>query len=288
MVGGLMDPTIGRGAVDAGGTLLFKGARKQVPLRRIVVKTKRSPLVARVGGSQLKVATATGLGFKRSGFDSVFSVKQLKLTEKVATRLNKKLRPPIPFAANQLIGRLITVARPSTVSILPEGVVTVQLSDEFAAKLNSLFVAANPIFPAEHQGNVFTFPFIPEGALSPTGGSGLIKTGGSIEFLQLPQKGQVIWHEFYADFAAFLVSPEVDIEPSPPYRGKAGRLGVASFPPGTPLTPDGAALTISAGAIPLSLQPETAADLNSAFAAGADVFSGGESLGTLSFVAKGQ
>lgn len=288
VVSGQIDPTVGKGSVDTEGSLVFKSARKKVPLRRIVVKTQAAPLIAKVGGSQLKFATGTGLAVKRSGFNSNISVRQLRLTEKAATRLNKKLRPAVPFAAGQVIGKLTSVATPATVAILPQGAATVQLSEGFTAKLDSLFVAANPVFPAEHQGSVFTFPIIPTGVLAPTGGSGTLKTGGSIEFLQLPQKGQVLWHETWFDFGAALGSPEVDAEPSPPYGGKAGRIAVAALPPGAPLTPNPGARTISGAGLTLTLQPEAAATLNQVFAEGSEVFKGGEPLGALTFTAKGQ
>lgn len=286
--GGQVDPTIGKGSIDASGALIFKSSRKKVPLRQIVIKTASAPLIAKVGGSQLKVATGAGLTVRRTGFNSTISVRQLRLTKKAATRLNKKLRPSVPFAADQAIGKLTTVAVPATVAILPQGVATVQLSDGFTAKLDALFVAANPVFPAEHQGSIFTFPIIPTGVLAPTGGSGTLKTGGSIEFLQLPQKGQVLWHENWFDFGTSLLGPEVEAQPSPPYGGKAGRLAIAAFPAGTPLAPNPGARTISAAAIPLSLQAEAAATLNQVFAEGAETFKAGEPLGILSFTAKGQ
>jgi hypothetical protein len=288
VVGGQVDPTIGKGSIDAEGSLVFRSPRRKVPLRRIVVKTQRAPLIAKVGGSQLKVATGSGLAVKRSGFDSSISVRRLSLTEKAATRLNKKLRPAVPFAAGQVIGKLAALAEPATVAILPQGVATVRLNDGFTAKLDSLFVAANPVFPAEHQGSVFTFPIIPTGVLAPTGGNGTLKTGGSIEFLQLPQKGQVLWHESWFDFGGALQSPEVDVEPSPPYGGKAGRIAVAAMPAGAILTPDPRARTISGEGLALSLRPETAATLNQVFAEGAEVFKAGEPLGALTFTAKGQ
>lgn len=282
---GLIDPTIGQGTVDVGGELRFTSSRKSVPLRRMVIKTKAAPLIARVGGSQLKVVNAKGLQFERSGFDSLFSARQLKLTAKVATRFNKKLRPSVPFTAGQAIGTLRVRAAPTTMSVLPREAVTLQLSDSFAQKLEGLFVAANPIFPAEHQGTSFTFPLIPGGALAPDGQTGNLVTGGSIEFLQLPSRGQILWHELWVQLDSRLLGPEVEVGPSPPNRGKLGRVGVAA------LTGTGSVLAqaderrVALSGETLTLQGEAAAAFNEAFGGGSSPFVSGELLGTLSFSA---
>jgi hypothetical protein len=59
-----MDPTLGQGEIDQQGTLVFQSDRKKVPLRNLVLKTKHSPLIAKVGGSQLKIATSSKLSSK--------------------------------------------------------------------------------------------------------------------------------------------------------------------------------------------------------------------------------
>jgi hypothetical protein len=101
VVGGSFDATIGKGEITQEGTLIFQGPKAKVPLRDITLKAKHSPLVAKVGGSQLKVASAAKISSKRSGFGAKFSAKPLKLSAKVATRLNKKLRPKEPFTPGQ-------------------------------------------------------------------------------------------------------------------------------------------------------------------------------------------
>ena len=92
--------------------------RKRVPLRKIALKTKHSPLIAKVGGSQLKIATSAKLSSKREGFGTFSAAKALKLTAKVATRLNKKLRPKVPFTQGQPLGTLTANAQPRLVAIL--------------------------------------------------------------------------------------------------------------------------------------------------------------------------
>jgi hypothetical protein len=286
VAGGLIDPTTGKGQIDAGGSLVFRSSRKKVPLRNLSVKTKHSPLVAKVGGSQLKVATSAAIDSVREGFGTGFSAKALKLTAKVAERLNKKLRPKVPFSQGQKLGTLVSKTQPLTTAVLEQGRATVVFDAGFVAKLSSLFVSLNPIFPAEHQGPTFTFPIIAGGQLAPDGSEGTLRSGGDVEMLQLGA-GQLLWHELWLDLATKQDSAEADAEPSPPNPGKSGRIGVFDLGP-TAVTSDPAARTISVTNAPLTLSAQTAAALNQLFGAGKALFAAGEAAGTVSFVAQGQ
>jgi len=283
---GNMDPTIGMGEIDLGGTIAFQGAKGRVPLRKVTVKTKQATLTAKVGGGQLKVATSSKRSSARKGFGTKYTAKALKLTAKVATRLNKKLRPKLPFAAGQAIGTLVSNAQPQLVTVLDRGRATLVLDSAFAAKMDSLFVSINPIFPAEHQGSTFTFPIAVGGSLAPDGSRGTLRTGGSVEFLQLGA-GQVFWQELWLDLAARSDTAEVDVEPTPAFPGKLGRIGVLDLGAAA-VSSDPKARTISVSAAPLTLQASAAANFNQAFAPGKEPFKAGEAVGALSFSAQGQ
>jgi hypothetical protein len=283
--GGNVDPTIGKGEIEQEGTIVFEGARKRVPLRDLVVKTKHSPLIAKVGGSQLKIATSPKLSSKRKGFGTAFSAKTLELSAKVATRLNKKLRPRVPFTAGQPLGSLTSNARPRLVTITESGRATLVFDPPFLAKLAGRFVSVNPIFPAEHTGGTFSFPIVVGGAIAPDGSEGTLRTGGSVELLQL-DAGQVFWQELWVDLGAGSGSAEVDVEPTPAFPGKLGRIGVFGFGAIT-VSSSAKARTISVVG-PLVLDTQTAATLNEAFAEGKESFRAGEEAGSLSFAAQGQ
>jgi hypothetical protein len=283
---GNLDPTTGKGEIDSKGTLAFKGKRGNVPLREITVKTKHSPLVAKMGGSQLKVATSANISSHREGFGSAFSAKQLKLSAKAATRLNKKLRPQIPFAPGQPLGTLVSKPLPKLVTILEQNKVTLVFAPAFVAKLESRFVSLNPVFPAEHQGSTFTFPISVGGAIAPNASEGTLRTAGTVELLQLGG-GQVFWQELWADLGARSDSAEVDLEPTPTFPGKLGRVGVFDIASGL-VASDPKARTVSESNVALTLTADTANALNSAFAEGKAVFGVGEAVGGLSFVAQGQ
>lgn len=284
--GGNMDPTLGQGEIDQAGTITFQSERKRVPWRDLVVKTKHTPLIAKVGGSQLKLATSSKLSSKREGFGTAFTAKVLKLTAKVATRLNKKLRPKVPFTQGQLLGALTSSAQPSLVTILEQGKATVSLDSAFVDKMNADFVSINPIFPAEHLIAGFTFPIIVGSQIAPDASAGTLRTGGAIEFLQL-HAGQVFWHEPWLDLGTRSDSAEVDVEPTPTFPGKLGRVGILDLGAAT-VASEPKARTISVSGASLALTAQSAQAFNQAFAEGKEAFKAGEAVGSLSFVAVGQ
>lgn len=243
-------------------------------------------MIAKVGGSQLKIATSRKLSSAREGFGTSFSAKQLKLTSKVATRLNKKLRPKIPFFQGQLLGSVSSKAQPRLTTILAQGKATLVFDEAFVAKMDEHFVSITPIFPAEHQKSVFTLPIIGGGALAPNGSEGELRTDGEIEFLQLGA-GQVFWREQWLGVAERLDSAEVDVEPTPAFPGKLGRLGVLRAAP-FGVSSDPSQRTISTSGVQLTLTAQTAQTFDEAFAEGKEDFKAGEVAGTLSFTAQGQ
>jgi hypothetical protein len=286
-VAGEVDPAIAKGTVELAGGLVFRAAGKHLPLDHLMVKTKRSPLLGRLGGGQLKLASATRIAFKREGFAARFTATRLKLTEKAATRLNKRLRLGDAFSQGQLLGALVSRTEPVTTAVLPTGRATIGLDSLILAKLDALHVSVNPIFPAEHVGPVFTFPVAGGGQIAPDGSAGTLRTSGDLEFLQLGG-GQIFWHELWLDLGARIDSAEADIQPSPPYPGKQGRVGVLDLGAAAAFSADSDARTVTLGAAPLALQGGHGKCFNQAFAQGKGVFGVGEALGLLDFTARGQ
>jgi hypothetical protein len=287
---GSLDPTAGKGEIDTEGVLVFRRGRLGVPLRHLTVKTKREPLIAKAGGGQLKLAAAKKTSFAREGFGASFSATGLTITAKLATRLSKKLHLRGVFAPGQTFGTLRTSTQPLTTAVLPSGRASLTPDPAFIAKLDSLFVSLNPIAPAERQaGPLFTLPFIPAGTIAPNGSSGVPRSGGSLEFLQLGG-GQIFWHELWFDLGQKNVLAEVDEEPTPAFPGKLGQLPILSLAAGA-VSADPKARTVTITGTTLTLTAQTAAAFNEAFAKpqGKEaVFQAGEALGTLSFTAQAQ
>jgi hypothetical protein len=285
--GGQIDPTAGRGEAETKGTLLFQSRARKVPLRRIRVKSTREPLIAKVGGSQLKLATAKKTSSKRAGFGTKLTSTRLALTAKLVTRLNKKLRPKVPFEAGQPLGTLIVNAQPQLIAIEETGTATISLDAGFVSKLDARFVSLNPVSPAQRFGLQATFPISVGGAIAPDGSQGTLRTGGALEFLQLGA-GQVFWSELWLDLGARSDTAELDVEPTPTFPGKIGRAGVLTYLP-APVSSDPRTRTISVAGARLTLSVQAAQTFNEAFAQGeGSVFEAGETVGSLSFSAQGQ
>jgi hypothetical protein len=285
--GGKEDPTKGKAEVTHEGTVVFAKGNRKVPLRSIELKAKKTPLFAKVGGSQLKVASTKKLTARREGFGQGFKATGLALTEKVATRLNKKLQTKDFFHEGQSIGSLKSQPLPQRVAVLPQGQGTLVPDPAFLAKLKALFVSLNPISPAElASGPVLKFPIAVGGQIAPDASEGSLRLGGAIELLQLGA-GQVFHKEYWLDLGARSTSAEVDIEPTPAFPGKLGRIGVFDLGQGA-ISSDPKSRTISVSSAPLTLQASTAQAFNEAFAAGKAVFGAGEAFGVVSFAAVGQ
>jgi hypothetical protein len=292
VAGGEFDPLSAKGTVEHEGALLFKAGARKLPLKALQLKTtqRRSPFSVKVGGGQLKLAQAKGMAVSRQGFGEQVKVSSISLSAKVAGRLGKKLHLRDAFTEGQPLGSTVTKAQPVTIALLGRGRAELTLDPGIAAKLASLFVAVNPIFPAEHPGPAFTLPIF-GGAIAPDGSLGTLETQGALEFLQLGG-GQVFWAEDWLDLGARTAAPEVNVQPSPPFAGKVGRVAVAELGlTGAAVSADPKARTVTVAGVFLTLQAATAQTFNEVFTkqTGKDgVFAAGEALGSMSFVAQGQ
>jgi hypothetical protein len=285
--GGKEDPVAGKGEVTHEGQIVFAKGNRKVPMRDIELKAKKTPLFAKVGGSQLKLVSAKTVTSAREGFGQGFRAKGLELTAKVATRLNKKLRTGKAFVEGLAIGSLKSSTQPQRVAILEQGQGTITPDPAILAKFKALFVSLNPIAPAElAPGPLLKFPIALGGQISPDAAEGSLRLGGAIELLQLGA-GQVFHKEYWLDLGARSASAEVDIEPTPAFPGKLGRIGVFDLGVGS-VSSDPKTRTITLSNAPLTLTAATAQSFNEAFAQGKAVFAPGEAFGVVGFGAVGQ
>jgi hypothetical protein len=145
----------------------------------------------------------------------------------------------------------------------------------------------NPISPAElAPGPILKFPIAVGGQIAPDASEGSLRLGGAIELLQLGA-GQVFHKEYWLDLGARSTSAEVDVEPTPAFPGKLGRVGVFDLGQGS-VASDPKTRTITLSNAPLVLTAATAQSFNEAFAGGKAVFGAGEAFGVVSFSAVGQ
>jgi hypothetical protein len=288
--GGKLEPADVVGSVEHEGVLVFSAGGHSLPLKSLVLKTTRksSPLSAKFGGGQLKLASSSKLSSTRSGFGVASKVTQIKLSAKAAIRLDKKLGLKGVFAEGQLLGSSTTDAQPETVTVKEGGRAELTLAPEFAAKLSALFVAVNPIFPAEHLGAPFTLR-VTDGQIAPDASSGTLETAGSLELIQ-QYGGQAFFRELAPELGLGSTRSEYQFIPSPTAPGPTvtgpllglGAGAVASEPK---------ARTISLAGASLPLTDATAQSLNETFAkpqGKTNVFQTGEALGTISFTAQAE
>lgn len=279
---GEVDPPLGVGTIESAGTLIFSKGRRQLPLRDLTFKAKRAPLYAKVGGGQLKLATAAGLRDRRSGFGTAFTADGLRLTAKFASRLAKKLDLRGSFHSRQLFGAIRAVAEPRTLHLREEGRLQLTIDQAFKQKLDNLFVSVNPIAPAElAPGPVLSFPISSESTLAPDATSGTVKLSGSLELLQLGS-AQIFWRELWLQPESSALLAETDTEPAPPHPGRQPQSPLLGLQTGGAVTSDPFSRTIDLSGQPVALTAVAAASLNEAFAETRNVFGGGETIGAIS------
>jgi hypothetical protein len=288
--GGKFDPVAGRGTVENEGALVLTSKGHSIPIKALKLRTaqKTEPFLAKIGGSQLKLGKVSALAVKRVGFDSQVRATGLALSSKATTRLGKKLGARDVFRPGMAFGTLVTETSPATITVLGKGAASLTLAPEFVAKLQSLFVAVNPIFPAEHAGAVFSLPLF-GGDVSLAATSGGIDTSGSLEFLQLGG-GQVFWRETRIDLTSMTLLPQLEVDPAPPFPGKVGSVPVAAMAPAGAAVADPKARTVTAS-YSLGLGATAAGTFNEAFAkpqGKEGVFVAGEPVGSVSLMALGQ
>lgn len=286
---GKFDPTTRKGTVEHDGALLFQAGAKKIPLKSWQLKTtqKGAPFSVKAGGGQLKLASAKSLTVKREGFGDAVWVTGLALTQKLATRLGKKLGLRDVFKAGVPFGSTSTTANPKELTVLDQGKVTLSLDPGFEAKLKSLFVALNPVFPAEHPGP-FTLAIL-GGTIAPDAASGTVQTQGGLEFLQLGG-GQVTLSEAWLELASSSLSAEADTQPSPPFAGRTERAPVAALG-AAQHSANAKARTVTVTNAALTMSIAMAQSFNDVFAKpqGKDgVFAAGEAVGSVGFVAATQ
>ncbi len=102
--------------------------------------------------------------------------------------------------------------------------------------------------------------------------------------------GQVIIHELWLNFAAGTLTAELEVQPSPPYKGKLNVVAVLGLDMGTAtVSSNPSARTITVSGATATFNSTLAAAFNEALAKGeGEVFKAGETFGTLSFTARAE
>jgi hypothetical protein len=311
VTGGTIDPTTGQGTINLGGGLKFKAGKKSTTVKRLVLNVTKGPIGAKltgnVGGKNAVFATITGFSSARNGFGVNLTIKQLKLSGKAATQLNKKLGlkgKAKAFKGNKVMGSAKADVQPSTVGVLATGAASLKLSQQALEKLATIAVPVTlSIVPPTTITDLgppptVAFPFAPEGTISPALTSGTVKTAGGLKLTQnLGPGGETkltlgnIWVDLATKSATVEVTIENDKTPALNL-GNLGRVSIADLNlTGATVNVDPATRTISIQNASATLQALTAATLNQVFVEpvegkGKTKFAAGDPLGTFSFSAQ--
>jgi hypothetical protein len=239
--GGEVDPTTGAGTVTLGGGLKFKAGKKSATVKALVLDTTTASLTGKVSGKKMKVATVKGYTYARAGFGVSMTIKKLKLTNKAAKQLNKKLGfakgKPKPFLNGKLVGSASAEEQPATAAVLPTGNVTFNADTGTLGKLAKVEVKITPIAPTQVKGlSNFEFP-ISGGTISPLGTGGVVQSAGGVELeqkLALPEPGKFLETKitlggFYVDLGAKTITVEVSAVSNASQELNLGNLGRSSI-----------------------------------------------------------
>lgn len=232
--GGSIDPTTGAGTLTQTGGIKFKEGKKSVTLKNLEINTTKKSVTAKVGKKKMKVATFASFTFAREGFGVNVKITKLKLTGNAASAMNKALAPKEskkkskrassskaatgPFKANQVLGGSGSASQPSTVTVLPGGLMTLVTNTETFKKLSNVGVKI-PVSAPTTEPSLGTFAFpITGGTVGPTGTAGVVQSAGGLQLLQklpLDETGtkyletEINLKNIYVDLAAKTLTVEV-------------------------------------------------------------------------------
>lgn len=271
VTGGSLDPLTGLGEVTLGGGLKFKAGKSSAPVKALVLNTSKKSLTAKVAGKKVKLATVAGWSFARNGFGVNLTVKKLKLTSAGANALNKKLGfskgTPKPFLKNKLIAKAAAETQPSTVNVLPGGLMALAVNAGTFEKLANVKVKIPVSAPTtEPSKGLYNFP-ITGGTVGPTGTAGVVQSAGGLQLLQKLQTGvstfietEITLGNVYADLAAKTLTVEVVAKSTASKSLDLGNLGRSSIADITVsgVVADPATRTVTVSNAPTVLQPVSA------------------------------
>jgi len=312
VTGGTIDPTTGKGAVNLGGGLKFKAGKKSTTVKKLVLNSTKSvlgaKLTATVGGKNMVFANVVGMKTARNGFGVNLTIKQLKLSGKAASQLNKKLGlkgKKAAFKGNKVMGSAKTELQPGTLTVLPGGSAGLVTDLGSALKLNEVEVSLAVVAPATQTAPLppaFLFP-IAGGTLAPDASAGIVQTLGGLTLTQSFGGGKetkMTLGNINLDLGTKTATVEVSVESNVEFNpvgepgvkqanlGALGRSSIADLNlTGATITSDPATHKVTVTGATATLQALTAEVLNSVFGKpkGKAPFKAGDPLGVVSFEA---
>ncbi|HEU5062055.1 MAG TPA: hypothetical protein VFT79_02745 [Solirubrobacterales bacterium] len=272
--GGMLDPTNVEGFLENRGGFKFQLGNRGVPVTQLTVNTVKGTVFAKIAKARMQLGTFAPPTFEREGFGSNFKAVKLSLTEKATRRISNRLglKGSKRLNPGRVLSNLYSTAQPETVTVLPQGSASLTGNattlGKFAAKGVKVPEGFTPIAPAS-QPNPTSFALpIAGGALAPDAGKGLVEIAGGVQILKDTDSLDPTMRltNVQVDFAAKTATVQLEILPSPPFPGAAGRTALVDvvLPPNS-VVANPLARTISIQGAEARLQATAASTLNDVF-----------------------
>jgi hypothetical protein len=272
--GGMLDPTDATGHLEPRGGFKLSLGNRGVPIYGLSVNTVKGSVYATVAKAHMQLATFPYKTVTREGFGANFKSGQLVLTEKATRRISNRLglRGNKRLRGGRVLSNLYVTAHPRTVNLLAVGdaVLTPNAATlaKFAAKGVDLKTGIVPIAPATASTpTTLRFP-IAGGIVAPDASSGTLQTAGGIQVTKKSTtlSPQVRLNNIEVDFGAKSATVELEILPTPPFPGGAGRASIVDLTlPSGSVGADPGARQITISGAEAKLQAVAAQTLNNVF-----------------------
>lgn len=297
--GGKLDPTDVEGFLENQGGFKFQLGNRGVPVTQLTVNTVKGTVFAKIAKARMQLGTFAPPTFEREGFGSNFKAVKLSLTEKATRRISNRLglKGSKRLNPGRVLSNLYSTAQPETVLVLPQGNATLAGNASTLAKFAEKGVKTpqdiTALAPAtKPNATSFALP-IAGGTLAPDASKGVVETAGGVQILKDTDSLDPTMRlsNVQVDFAAKTVTVQLEILPSPPFPGAAGRTALVDvvLPPNS-VVANPIARTISIQGAEARLQASAASTLNDVFNQPAPPpppssnFVVGDPLGTFSMV----
>lgn len=298
---GRLNPVNVLGFLDNRGGFKFQLGNRGVPVTQLTVNTVKRAVYAKVAKARMQIGTITPPVFEREGFGANFKAVKLTLNEKSTRRISNRLglRGSKRLNPGRVLSNLYSTAQPETVTILPQGTATLNGDTGTLKKFAEKGVKApqdiTALAPATKPNAIsFEFP-ITGGAVAPDASKGTVETAGGVQIVKDTESLDPTMRlsNIHVDFTTRTALVEIEILPTPPFPGAAGRASIVDvvLPPGS-VVANSATRTISIQNAEARLQAVAASTLNDVFNQPAPQpppssnFVVGDPLGTFSMTAQ--
>jgi hypothetical protein len=271
---GMLDPVNVQGFLDTGGGFKLQLGNRGVPVTQLTVNTVKNAVYAQVAKARMQIGTIVPPTSAREGFGANFKAGKFTLNEKATRRISNRLglKGSKRLNPGRVLSNLYSAAQPETVTVLAQGSATLTGNaatlEKFAAKGVKVPEGITPIAPAtKPTATTFALP-ITGGTLAPDVSKGTVETAGGVQILKDTDSLDPTMRlsNVQVDFATKTATVELEILPSPPFPGKAGRTAIVDVVlPSNPVAVNPVTRTISIQNAEARLQASAASTFNDVF-----------------------